>query len=217
MRKRRTRLRGLYLLALALFSQASPESVAAAYALILPFALLHFAASGYLAKSQFVVTAGPYRFMRNPFYVANFFLDAGFAVAAGGLNLSIPLGIAIVYFFYFYGRVIPDRVRREEEKLLGLFGETYARYCREVPRFFPNLFSSVGPRGRFRLENLRANGEVPRVITYALIPLWLYLFSSVRERGAGSLQQPHLVGLAAGLGAAFLLTMLLDRVARSDA
>jgi protein-S-isoprenylcysteine O-methyltransferase Ste14 len=213
-RKERTRLRRAYLVGLLVISQATPSSVWIGLAVAAPFAALHFVASGYLAKERTLVTAGPYRFCRNPFYLANFFMDLGFGISATGLTLGIPAALLLLYIPYFYGRVIRRRVRNEEAKLRSLFGDAYDKYVQRVPRYLPNPFSDVGPRGRFCFENLRRNGEIPRAVNNVfLVPAMLAArISKDTLFGAGTALPEATVWFqvtAAGLLAAFLLQMLL--------
>jgi len=75
-----------------------------------------------------LVTAGPFRFIRNPMYLGFPLILAGVSLAGGlewGLVL-IPLLWLSLHFFV---------VRREERYLLGKFGEPYAQYCRRVRRW----------------------------------------------------------------------------------
>jgi protein-S-isoprenylcysteine O-methyltransferase Ste14 len=173
--KLRTNLRRAYILLLVVAAEPTPLSLAAGLGLVYPFAFLHFTASGFLAKQQFVVSAGPYRFMRHPFYVANFFMDLGFGVVASGLGPSAAAALALGYLLVFYGRVIPRRVEKEESEMRARFGELYEDYARRVPRFLPNVFSTLGPRGKFTLANLRRNGELPRVVSNAILPYLIFL------------------------------------------
>lgn len=172
--KLRTNVRRAYVLALLVLSSATPESVGIGGGLVLIGSLIHFWASGYLAKEQLVVSAGPYRIVRNPFYFANVLIDGGLAAAASGLQLTWALAPVPVFFAAFYLWIIPRRVRQEESNLRRIFGEAYEEYCRLVPRYFPNPFSKMKPNGAFSMQNIAKNREVPRLInTVILLPLIL--------------------------------------------
>ncbi len=81
-----------------------------------------------------LVTRGPYRWVRHPFYlanalaiVANFLLTANWFLAlTGGIILGL-LGL---------------RTRIEEEKLIERFGEDYREYMKRTGRFLPRLFQT---------------------------------------------------------------------------
>ncbi len=78
---------------------------------------------------HFLVTSGPYRWVRHPFYVA-FFL----AVTANSLvtaNWFLALTGAIAF------GLIVLRTRTEEKNLIKRFGQEYLEYMRRTGRFFP--------------------------------------------------------------------------------
>ena len=80
-----------------------------------------------------LITSGIYGYIRHPGYLAFF------AVAVGSF-LIIPNFITMVLMICtcvaIYGHTL-----EEEEKLLRIYGEAYARYQSEVGRFFPKLKS----------------------------------------------------------------------------
>ena len=49
--------------------------------------------------------------------------------------------VGVIVFLTYYHFVI----RAEERRLHELFGEPYATYCREVPRFWPRLQKVIMP------------------------------------------------------------------------
>ena len=75
-----------------------------------------------------LVKSGPYRFSRNPLYVAQLLGFTGFAVLAGSLWLAsfIPL----VFLLLHYGAILP-----EERYLERKFGEEYRSYKAQVRRW----------------------------------------------------------------------------------
>jgi len=75
-----------------------------------------------------LVETGPYRYSRNPIYVADLVILAGWCVSLGsplGLLLSIPLYFALLYLF-----ILPEEGRLR----LGL-GQPYIDYCGRVRRW----------------------------------------------------------------------------------
>lgn len=101
-----------------------------------------------------VVAAGPYRWVRNPIYLAALLIVLGQA----WLFLSLPLlayaGTMAVFFHLFV-------TGYEEPALRRRFGATYLRYRRAVPRWIPR------PPGRGRASHLdqqrnAANSESSR-------------------------------------------------------
>jgi len=75
-----------------------------------------------------LVTAGPYRFTRNPMYLAMAIATFGIAIAAGSFYALLLLIPAIV---------LVDRhaIRREEAFLTQRFGEDYLAFKRQVRRW----------------------------------------------------------------------------------
>lgn len=80
------------------------------------------------AASRLVV-AGPYRYSRNPIYVAMTALYSGVALLANTLwpFLLLPVVLVIVAVLV---------IAREERYLARTFGEEYSQYCRRVGRWF---------------------------------------------------------------------------------
>ncbi|HEX9075170.1 MAG TPA: methyltransferase [Anaerolineae bacterium] len=77
-----------------------------------------------------LVAVGPYRWVRNPIYIAALFVIVGEA----WLFLSLPLleyagAAAIIVHLFVIGYEEPTLRRR--------FGETYGEYLRTVPRWIP--------------------------------------------------------------------------------
>ena len=78
--------------------------------------------------SNHLVTEGPFRFSRNPIYVANFLLLAGIGLATGNgwFLAAVPIDALAMHFL---------AVLREEKHLLAQFGYRYENYCRNVRRW----------------------------------------------------------------------------------
>jgi protein-S-isoprenylcysteine O-methyltransferase Ste14 len=76
--------------------------------------------------------AGAYRFTRNPLYLGNFLLITGLLLQLDSVAAFL---IGFGFFFFEYHFVI----RAEEAFLLSRFGDRYARFLAEVPRFWPRL------------------------------------------------------------------------------
>ncbi|HEV8128726.1 MAG TPA: isoprenylcysteine carboxylmethyltransferase family protein [Candidatus Eisenbacteria bacterium] len=82
-------------------------------------------------RDHALVTRGPYRWVRHPFYVSVTLFLAGVSLAAadwfflvGGAAVLVLIGI---------------RTRTEEAKLEERFGEAYRAYRERTGRFFPRL------------------------------------------------------------------------------
>lgn len=78
-----------------------------------------------------LITTGPYRLVRHPFYVTAALLMASVTIlAANGL-------IGVFGLFVLFMLVI--RTPREEQKLIDAFGQSYRDYMAVTGRFFPRL------------------------------------------------------------------------------
>ncbi|MGB8326835.1 MAG: isoprenylcysteine carboxylmethyltransferase family protein [Steroidobacteraceae bacterium] len=90
------------------------------------------------SKATALVTAGLYRYTRNPMYVGLLLLLCGWAAWLGTLSPWVmPLLFAIV--------ITVAQIRPEERALYALFGADYERYCRQVPRWIGVRRGSSGP------------------------------------------------------------------------
>jgi protein-S-isoprenylcysteine O-methyltransferase Ste14 len=79
-----------------------------------------------------LIASGPFALCRNPLYVGNLVLWAGFTVWSGLLwMLPATLGV----FAGYYRSII----EWEEALLADRFGDAYARYAAETPRWRPRL------------------------------------------------------------------------------
>lgn len=171
MKKLRTNLRRLFIIAILLWPKPDATSLAIGSALVVIGQLIHFISAGYLVKKEEMVTAGPYRFTRNPFYVGNLFYDIGICVMANN-----PF-IALIYLPIFYLIVIPRRIRKEEAFLANKFGTDYATYCQKVPTFIPRLLPAKLDKvnGQFSWHQIIKYRELWRVMRALGLILVLYL------------------------------------------
>lgn len=93
-----------------------------------------------------LVHAGPYRFVRNPLYIANIVLYTCVGVLFGFSYLSI---LIFVYSVVQYSFII----RFEEQVLLQTFGKAYSDYCKAVPRWFIRVIPYTASGHEFHLLN----------------------------------------------------------------
>jgi protein-S-isoprenylcysteine O-methyltransferase Ste14 len=82
-------------------------------------------------EAHTLVTRGPYRWVRHPFYVSVTLFILGNSLAAAN------------WFFLATGCVVLAllliRTRTEEEKMVARFGDDYRGYMKRTGRFFPRL------------------------------------------------------------------------------
>ena len=81
-----------------------------------------------------LVTRGPYRWVRHPFYLAGALAVVANSLVAANWFLALTGGIV-------FGLLVL-RTRIEEEKLIERFGEDYKEYMKRTGRFLPRLFQT---------------------------------------------------------------------------
>lgn len=82
-------------------------------------------------QSHTLVTSGPYRYVRHPFYLA-------FALGLIGGSLAMANWFTLLAGVFPFGFIVA-RTRIEEEKLIERFGVEYQDYARRVGRFVPRF------------------------------------------------------------------------------
>lgn len=117
---------------------------------------------------QRLVTYGIFSWMRNPLYVGNFLIWAGFVVGSGVLWF---LPVALVLFAIEYTLI----VRYEEGVLESIFGQEYVAYKERTSRWIPRppAEKSSGPHDLG--EALRS--EVSTFAQYAALAVAFYVKS----------------------------------------
>lgn len=87
-----------------------------------------------------LIHAGPFRYVRNPLYLANIAMYAlcGVAFGFGGVSLFIAAYFAVQYHFI---------VAFEEDTLKREFGVAYEFYCARVARWLPAFSPTVETSG----------------------------------------------------------------------
>jgi len=115
-----------------IFARPRPVTLLAGVTVSVFGLLLRAWASGHIQKNSALATSGPYAHTRNPLYLGNFLLGLGFTIGSGWW----PLGI--LFAALFLGIYLPV-MRVESGTLAQLFGESYQKYVREVPLFFPRI------------------------------------------------------------------------------
>ncbi|MFI5287879.1 MAG: methyltransferase family protein [Candidatus Dormibacteria bacterium] len=112
-----------------LTAQWSQTTIRIAAPILLVGGLLALAAVRALGKGNELVTCGPYRWVRHPYYLGVLILLVGVIVATRSLPALILLYPAI--------RVTIARARREEHNLALRYGEPYLDYHRRVAFLLP--------------------------------------------------------------------------------
>ena len=89
--------------------------------------------------SEALVADGPYRYVRNPLYLANLPLAAGVGLMASRLGWLFM--VAAMWLFVY------RLILREEDGLLASQGDSYRAYVAAVPRLWPSLTPRVASGG----------------------------------------------------------------------
>ena len=92
-----------------------------------------WAVAARLIEGHKLVTAGPYRFVRNPIYTGML----GMLVATG-LAMEHWTALLVALVLFAVGLVI--RVRSEENLLRAAFGKEFEDYAKRVPAVLPGIF-----------------------------------------------------------------------------
>ncbi len=86
-----------------------------------------------------LLTDGPYRYVRHPFYSA--FIFMGFGI--GFFCISVPGLLAYTLMFPLWEKL----AEMEEKELLEYWGEEYRRFIERRGRFFPKLNKPIQQKG----------------------------------------------------------------------
>jgi len=169
-----------YLVLLALvFARPEHASIWWGIPLLLLGVALHVYAKGSLRQDEEVSMAGPYRFVRHPFYLANLLVDESIALmsACWPLVLLLPVWWLLVYL---------PTMRQEESHLSDLFPTVCPSYQRRVPRLIP-LRRPLPPDGTgfsWKNRNIAADTVIPRALRMLGYPLVFLVWGEIRARGA---------------------------------
>lgn len=83
-------------------------------------------------REHTLVTTGPYRWARHPFYVSAALAFLADTLVAANAFLGVTGAIVLI--------LLVMRTRTEEANLIERFGDGYREYMRRTGRFFPVLF-----------------------------------------------------------------------------
>lgn len=86
-------------------------------------------------QEHFLVTNGPYRWIRHPLYSFGTLFFLGLSLVTAQWSLALMSGIAFT--------LLAIRARTEEAKLLERFGEEYRAYQERTGKYFPRLFPGL--------------------------------------------------------------------------
>jgi protein-S-isoprenylcysteine O-methyltransferase Ste14 len=126
---------------------------------------------GYRLRSRMrLTTCGPYRWVRNPIYIANMLIVSGTTAMTGAqwLVATAALLCGVVYAL---------AARHEEGHLSRRYGAAYRAYAERVPRWIPSRPAFGAARchedGRSWTQVAIAECHVPLILAPVLLPLVL--------------------------------------------
>jgi protein-S-isoprenylcysteine O-methyltransferase Ste14 len=153
-----------------------------------------------------LVDTGMFGHSRNPLYFANLLVFVGLAIVHNGWGMYL---IVVPFFVFAYVCI----VAAEEQYLYGRFGETYAEYCRRVPRWLPSLRGLSGTLGSTEfdwLKVLRKEYGTPFAWTSgALVLLVWEHYGAVGAPPLGRGELAAIVGVWIVLAVAYLVVRTL--------
>ena len=125
-------------------------------------------------KTKQLVTCGPYSVCRNPLY---FFSAVGaVGVAFGSATLAGPVLVAICFALYY-----PSIIKAEERRLAEIHGESFARYCSEVPAFFPRLKGATTP-ATYQIQTRLVFHSMTEATWFVWLTMFIHLLYQVHQR-----------------------------------
>ncbi len=174
----------------------------------LPFFILGIAiriwAKGCLYQNREISKAGPYRFVRHPFYLGTFFLDLSLTIMSG----FFPLMIAFPFFWFL---VYLSKMKKEERKMIEIFGDSYREYQKKVPMFIPYR-TPLKAEGRFSWKNPNVlRTEIPRTVRFICYPLLFFLLFIIKNNGMDSLQIIETAVLSSTIFSLYFLSWIIKR------
>lgn len=169
---------------------------------------LHLWAKGHLRQNTVLTLTGPYRWVRNPFYLANLFIDTGLCLIINRVEFTM---LYLVLWAIVYIRTI----RKEEKNLTEIFGKAYLSYKAKVPRLIPFKTplprkEAAGPGFSWLNHNIAEGAELPRVIRFLSYPFLLLLASEFYRLGIILLYMPTVFELA--IFDSLLILLILQKV-----
>jgi len=83
-------------------------------------------------KEHTLITSGPYRWVRHPFYLSVLLTVTAFSLAAANWFVFVCGGMVVL--------LQAIRSQKEEKNLITRFGDDYRRYRQRTGRFMPRIF-----------------------------------------------------------------------------
>lgn len=126
-----------------------------------------------LKVRKVLTTTGPYRFVRNPIYIANTLILLGACIMSELVWLApfLLIWCALVYSLV---------VRHEERHLTSKYGQAYVEYLESVPRWLPRVPPLSQPHVTVRQFAARSVGAEMYCFLYILPLVFKEIFSDMQ-------------------------------------
>ncbi len=196
--------------------RASPAWFIAGAVLILLGQVVQLASYSVLVKNTELTRTGPYRYVRNPFYVGTILKDFGVCVVSG--NWVVMLLYVVIFL-----PILFRRIHKEEKSLHERFGREYEEYMRLVPRIVPRISSwpkLLAGQGEIEPSLILKNRIIPRILNVWVFVVAVVELSDIRWKADLPKSMDHLVVLTlcmAILHVSIILNYAGKRLKRAEA
>ena len=149
---------------LVYFSRPTVVSVVVGFVLVAMGESVRFWSAGLLLKTKELMTAGPYRYTRNPLYLGRFLILTGVIIM-----VNLPYYLSLIGLVLGWGWFLGVYMRRKEKvepaRLREEHGEAYDKYFEAVPALFPTFrpYQHATP-AKWSMERMLRNREYWMVI-----------------------------------------------------
>lgn len=129
---------------------------------------LHLWSKGVLTRHRGLTTAGPYRYVRHPFYLGSILIDMGICAMAGNTQLLmayLPVSLLL------YGWII----RREDRQLRRHYGQTFKAYRAAVPALVSWRVDRLAGPLDFSWNRAEQEHEITRLLRILAIPSYFMM------------------------------------------
>lgn len=125
-------------------------------------------------KGHAVIDEGPYSICRNPLYFGTFLIALSIALFVQSLTFGVGLALSAAAYLW---ATLPN----EEGRLRKNLGESYAEYCRRVPRFIPRPWLHQTP-ATIEVSTRGLAREAGRALRWAWVPVLCQLAQIARAQ-----------------------------------
>jgi hypothetical protein len=126
--------------------------------------------------------SGIYSIVRNPLYIANFFIFTGLVIVFSNIFASLTFVIFLILQYYFV-------ILAEESYLREKYGKDYESYCQQVKRIIPTFKGYKKNQIPFNLKKviLKENDSV-----FNMVVMYLLVLLYKEKVFAGTIRHPFL-------------------------